>query len=187
MHSNWHRFIPTLLLITLLGSITLPALAGGADVSSATNQVSAVYKAFKPIGMWIAGICAAIGATEVFSKFSHGDHDAKRSLIIWSSAVIVTALFPSILDILFRKHATSELVDQLNVSNQAVRGGFTHMSNIMYSFFAIYTCLGAISVYSRWQSGDPDTQRIALLWFGSLFFGGLIMLFLDSGIFGNFK
>lgn len=187
MQTNWHRFTPTLLLLAFLLILALPVLAGGADVSSATLQVSGVYKKFKPIGMWVAGICAVIGATEVFSKFSHGDHDAKRSLIIWSSAVVITALFPSVLDILYRPHSSTELANELYASNTTVRGGFSHMSNIMYSFFAIYACIGAISVYSRWQAGDPDTQRIALYWIGSMFFGGLVMVFLDSGIFGNFK
>lgn len=185
MHTNWHRYTPSLLLLALLLIIALPAVAGGADVSSATYQVSDVYKKFKPIGMWVAGICAVIGATEVFSKFSHGDHDAKRSLIIWSSAVFITALFPSVLDVIYRPHASSELASELGTSNTAIRNGWSHMTKIMFSFFGIYACLGAIAVYSRWQAGDPDTQRLALYWIGSLFFGGLVLGILESGIFGT--
>ena len=44
MHTNWHRYTPSLLLLALLLIIALPAVAGGADVSSATYQVSDVYK-----------------------------------------------------------------------------------------------------------------------------------------------
>lgn len=58
----------------------------------------------------------------------------------------------------------------LNDANQQVRSYFDSGANLMYACGAIVGLIGAIKVYQKWNSGDPDTGRTAAAWFGSCVF-----------------
>ncbi len=47
---------------------------------------------------------------------------------------------------------------------------FDSGANLMYACGAIVGLIGAIKVYQKWNSGDPDTGRTAAAWFGSCVF-----------------
>src|ERR1044071_8441615 len=58
----------------------------------------------------------------------------------------------------------------INEANTKVRSYFTAGTNLMYAVGAIVGLIGAVKVYSKWNSGDPDTGKVAAAWFGSCVF-----------------
>src|SRR5687767_1636778 len=58
----------------------------------------------------------------------------------------------------------------LNEANTRVRSYFDTGANLMYACGALVGLIGAIKVYQKWNSGDPDTGRTAAAWFGSCVF-----------------
>ena len=47
---------------------------------------------------------------------------------------------------------------------------FDPLTKLMYAIGAVLGLVGAIKVYSKWNSGDQDTQKTAVSWFGSMIF-----------------
>ena len=58
----------------------------------------------------------------------------------------------------------------INQANTQVRSYFQSGTNLMYAVGAILGLIGAVKVYQKWNSGDPDTGKIAAAWFGSCVF-----------------
>jgi hypothetical protein len=58
----------------------------------------------------------------------------------------------------------------INQANQQVRSYFAAGTNLMYAVGAIVGLIGAVKVYQKWNSGDPDTGKVAAAWFGSCVF-----------------
>jgi hypothetical protein len=58
----------------------------------------------------------------------------------------------------------------INEATMRVRSYFTTGTSLMYSIGAILGLVGAIKVYSKWNSGDQDTGKVAAAWFGSCIF-----------------
>ena len=58
----------------------------------------------------------------------------------------------------------------INEANTKVRGYFASGTNLMYAVGAILGLIGAVKVYSKWNSGDPDKGKVAAAWFGSCVF-----------------
>jgi len=58
----------------------------------------------------------------------------------------------------------------INEANTQVRGYFAAGTNLMYGIGAILGLIGAVKVYQKWNSGDPDTGKVAAAWFGSCVF-----------------
>lgn len=58
----------------------------------------------------------------------------------------------------------------INAANTQVRSYFASGTNLMYAVGAILGLIGAVKVYQKWNSGDPDTGKIAAAWFGSCVF-----------------
>ena len=55
-------------------------------------------------------------------------------------------------------------------ANQKVRSYFDSGTNLMYAVGAVVGLIGAVKVYQKWNSGDPDTGKVAAAWFGSCVF-----------------
>ncbi len=55
-------------------------------------------------------------------------------------------------------------------ANTKVRSYFAAGTNLMYAVGAIVGLIGAVKVYNKWNSGDPDTGKVAAAWFGSCVF-----------------
>ena len=55
-------------------------------------------------------------------------------------------------------------------ANSEVRSYFQSGTSLMYAVGAILGLIGAVKVYSKWNSGDPDTSKVAASWFGSCIF-----------------
>ena len=58
----------------------------------------------------------------------------------------------------------------INEANTQVRSYFASGTNLMYAVGAILGLIGAVKVYQKWNSGDPDTGKVAAAWFGSCVF-----------------
>ncbi len=58
----------------------------------------------------------------------------------------------------------------INEANQKVRSYFNSGTNLMYAVGALLGLIGAVKVYQKWNSGDPDTGKVAAAWFGSCVF-----------------
>ena len=58
----------------------------------------------------------------------------------------------------------------INEANTKVRSYFASGTNLMYAVGAIVGLIGAVKVYQKWNSGDPDTGKVAAAWFGSCVF-----------------
>jgi hypothetical protein len=58
----------------------------------------------------------------------------------------------------------------INEANTKVRSYFDAGTNLMYAIGAILGLIGAVKVYQKWNSGDPDTGKVAAAWFGSCVF-----------------
>ncbi len=88
----------------------------------------------------------------------------KYSLPILKATCLLVGLF-----------ATTMLLAQdgnagINEANTKVRSYFASGTNLMYAVGAVLGLIGAVKVYSKWNSGDPDTGKVAAAWFGSCVF-----------------
>ncbi|WP_297337909.1 DUF4134 domain-containing protein [Algoriphagus sp.] len=64
-------------------------------------------------------------------------------------------------------------------SNQ-VSGFFSSGVTLMYAIGAIVGLVGAVKVFNKWNSGDPDTGKVAAAWFGSCVFLVIVSIVLQS-------
>lgn len=61
-----------------------------------------------------------------------------------------------------------------------VRSYFTTGTSLMYAIGALLGLVGAVKVYQKWNSGDPDTGKVAAAWFGSCVFLVIVATVLRS-------
>jgi len=55
-------------------------------------------------------------------------------------------------------------------ANSQVRGYFDTGTKLMYAVGGVLGLIGAVKVYTKWNSGDQDTSKVAASWFGSCIF-----------------
>jgi hypothetical protein len=55
-------------------------------------------------------------------------------------------------------------------ADSMVRQAFDTGTNLLYAVGAVLGLIGAVKVYQKWNSGDPDTNKVAAAWFGSCIF-----------------
>ncbi|MET6997862.1 DUF4134 domain-containing protein [Chitinophaga defluvii] len=65
-------------------------------------------------------------------------------------------------------------------ASDKVRGYFDTGVDLMYGVGAVVGLIGAVKVYQKWSSGDPDTSRVAASWFGSCIFLVVVATVLKS-------
>jgi len=68
----------------------------------------------------------------------------------------------------------------INEANMRVRSYFDTGTNLMYAIGAVVGLIGAVKVYQKWNSGDPETGRVAAAWFGSCIFLVVVATVLKS-------
>ncbi|MCF3109606.1 DUF4134 domain-containing protein [Niabella sp. CC-SYL272] len=61
-----------------------------------------------------------------------------------------------------------------------VKGYFSTGTNLMYAVGAVVGLVGAVKVFNKWNSGDPDTNKVASAWFGSCIFLVVVATVLKS-------
>jgi len=68
----------------------------------------------------------------------------------------------------------------INEATMRIRSYFVTGTNLMYAIGAILGLVGAVKVYQKWNSGDPDTGKVAAAWFGSCVFLVIVATVLKS-------
>lgn len=68
----------------------------------------------------------------------------------------------------------------IQAATEQVTGFFQSGVNLMYAIGAIVGLVGAVKVFNKWNSGDPDTGKVAAAWFGSCVFLVVVSLVLQS-------
>jgi hypothetical protein len=68
----------------------------------------------------------------------------------------------------------------INEATMRVRSYFATGTNLMYAIGAVLGLVGAVKVYQKWNSGDPDTGKVAAAWFGSCVFLVIVATVLQS-------
>jgi len=68
----------------------------------------------------------------------------------------------------------------INEATTRIRSYFTTGTNLMYAIGAVLGLVGAVKVYQKWNSGDPDTGKVAAAWFGSCVFLVIVATVLQS-------
>lgn len=68
----------------------------------------------------------------------------------------------------------------INEATMRIRSYFTTGTSLMYAIGAVLGLVGAVKVYQKWNSGDPDTGKVAAAWFGSCVFLVIVATVLQS-------
>lgn len=68
----------------------------------------------------------------------------------------------------------------INEAATQVKGYFDTGTQLMYAIGAVVGLVGAVKVYQKWNSGDPDTSKVAAAWFGSCVFLVIVATVLGS-------
>jgi hypothetical protein len=68
----------------------------------------------------------------------------------------------------------------INEATMRVRSYFDTGTNLMYAIGAVLGLVGAVKVFQKWNSGDPDTGKVAAAWFGSCVFLVIVATVLRS-------
>jgi hypothetical protein len=68
----------------------------------------------------------------------------------------------------------------INEATMRVRSYFTTGTSLMYAIGAVLGLVGAVKVFQKWNSGDPDTGKVASAWFGSCVFLVIVATVLRS-------
>lgn len=84
--------------------------------------------------------------------------------------VIVIALFLVCFGICFVYGQTGNGNAGITEATNKVKSYFDDGTKLMYAVGAVVGLIGAVKVYNKWNSGDPDTNKVAAAWFGSCIF-----------------
>src|SRR5690242_11138019 len=68
----------------------------------------------------------------------------------------------------------------INEATTRIRSYFATGTSLMYAIGAVLCLVGAVKVYQKWNSGDPDTGKVAAAWFGSCVFLVIVATVLQS-------
>ena len=68
----------------------------------------------------------------------------------------------------------------INSATTQVKSYFDSGCNLMYAIGAVVGIIGAIRVFNKWNSGEPDTNKVAAAWFGSCIFLVVVATILKS-------
>lgn len=68
----------------------------------------------------------------------------------------------------------------IEAATNQVTSFFENGVSLMYAIGAIVGLIGAVKVFNKWNSGDPDTGKVAAAWFGSCVFLVVVSLVLQS-------
>jgi hypothetical protein len=94
--------------------------------------------------------------------------------VLYASAMTVVLFLVSVM--VFAQDGNAGI----NEANTKVRSYFDAGTKLMYACGAVVGLIGAVKVYQKWNSGDPDTGRVAASWFGSCVFLILVTTMIKS-------
>lgn len=68
----------------------------------------------------------------------------------------------------------------IQAATTQVAGYFAAGCNLMYAIGAVVGIIGAVKVFNKWNTGEPDTNKVAAAWFGSCVFLVVVATVLKS-------
>jgi hypothetical protein len=68
----------------------------------------------------------------------------------------------------------------ISEATDKVKSYFDTGCDLMYAIGAVIGIIGAVKVYSKWNAGEPDTNKVAAAWFGSCIFLVVVATVLKS-------
>jgi hypothetical protein len=68
----------------------------------------------------------------------------------------------------------------INKVTSQIQGYFSAGAKLMYAIGAVLGIVGAVKVYNKWNAGEPDTNKMAAAWFGSLIFLVVVVAIIES-------
>jgi hypothetical protein len=111
-------------------------------------------------------------------KMEKVERGMKKSLKLKRGLVLAV-----IMGLSLHSHAQNGAAGLTNATT-AVRGYFTQATTLMYAIGALVGLIGAVKVFQKWNSGDPDTSKVAAAWFGSCIFL-VVVATVIQGFFGS--
>jgi uncharacterized membrane protein YeaQ/YmgE (transglycosylase-associated protein family) len=83
--------------------------------------------------------------------------------------------------ITFRTYAqTPNGTSGISTAASTVNGYFNTACTLLYAIGGIVGLIGAVKVFNAWNSGDPNTNKLAAAWFGSCVFLVVVATVLKS-------
>ncbi len=83
----------------------------------------------------------------------------KQNLAIYNAAASITLTL-----IASFGYAQGDGLAGITQATSMVTSYFEPIAQLMYAVGAIFGLIGALKVYSKMQSGDPDTSKVASAW-----------------------
>ncbi|MGL4364636.1 MAG: DUF4134 family protein [Bacteroidales bacterium] len=74
----------------------------------------------------------------------------------------------------------SKAKSSLTTVTSDLSGLFDTAVKVMYACAAIAGLIGAITLYQKWNSGDPNTSKLVGAWFGAALFLAISATFLKT-------
>ena len=71
---------------------------------------------------------------------------------------------------LLSAQSAGSLDEGITAATDTIAGSFDAIETLIFAIAAVLALVGAIRVYSKFQSGDPDTMKSAMGWFGAAIF-----------------
>ena len=68
----------------------------------------------------------------------------------------------------------------IRAATDQVAGYFDTGCDLVYAIGAIVGLIGSVKVFNKWNSGEPDTNKVAAAWFGSCIFLVIVATVLKS-------
>lgn len=68
----------------------------------------------------------------------------------------------------------------IRAATDQVAGYFDTGCDLVYAIGAVVGLIGSIKVFNKWNSGEPDTNKVAAAWFGSCIFLVIVATVLKS-------
>jgi len=68
----------------------------------------------------------------------------------------------------------------LTSATSDLTGLFDTATKVIYAIAAISGLIGAITLYQKWNSGDPNTAKLVGAWFGAALFLAVVGTFLRA-------
>ncbi|MFI3306613.1 MAG: DUF4134 domain-containing protein [Rikenellaceae bacterium] len=85
--------------------------------------------------------------------------ETKRSLLL--STITTTLIWVATITV---SYAQGDGLAGIAQATAMITSYFVPISQLMYAVGAVFGLVGAIKVFSKMQSGDPDTSKVAAAW-----------------------
>lgn len=82
---------------------------------------------------------------------------------------LALAMLASSVEVFAQRNSTQG-VQAFREATTIITNYFEPASNLALAIGAVVGIIGAVRVYNKWSSGDPDTMKAATAWFGACIF-----------------